>query len=88
MTAPIDLSELIIENFDRVDRRYQAMLMAMATVMLGSAAKQISLDVASHLLCVIPEIAGESTKKSIDDAKRLVELFHEATEKMENRSAQ
>lgn len=86
MTAKINIEELVIENFNRVDRRYQAMLVSMVMIMMGTAAKKIDIDIAANLICFIPEIAGEDVRTAMNDAKRLEELFRERVEALENRA--
>lgn len=86
MIDKIDLRELIVENFDRVDGRYQAMLASMGLIMLATATKKLDIHVAANLLCMIPEIAGEEPRTAMNNARRLVELFNERVEALENRA--
>ena len=77
MSKQVNLSELIVENFDRVDIRYQNMLIAMTTILLAYKANNISLDVAAMLMTIIPNLVGEDVEKAIDDSKRFMELYNE-----------
>ena len=86
MTAKINIEELVIENFNRVDHKYQNMLAVMAMIIMGVPAKKIPIDLAANMLCMIPKIAGEDVMTAMNDARRLVEIFSERVEALENRA--